>query len=593
MPHQQTLRASIDWSYDLLSAAERTLLRRLAVFAGGCTLEAAEAVCSDGEVQVAHSVMELLANLVEKSLVTLDAGGERYHLLETVREYAREQLEESGEAAEVRDRHLQHFLAFASRARLELVGPAQATWYRNVDLERDNLMAAQQWCGEAGQPLLGLRLISSLKGYWVNRGLVAFARGIMIAALESVPERGRQRARTLYDAGQMGYFMGLFVEARAQLEECLGIAREIGDKVLIGLALQPLGLACAGAGDPSAARPYLEEAIEPRARAGGAASRGRGGDRARAAASRGRRHRIRRALVRARGLPRPRPQRSDGRRDRAAQPCDGRGRPQEGRTRARRARRGARYRALDRFQAPGPERAGSVRGLAASLEDWQRAASFYGAAEAEASRTGIRRDPADEAFLAPHIERARASAGAEAVRRAREPGTRSRLRPGPGRGRVLAAGVAGHWLTTVGSSVHLPVSFLSVTSYLNTAGFSFLCLILTTVPPPAVSRSKALPARPMTIPLASNSQPGDTMVQVISTDCLGATTIGSGATLMPLPQPAAMVITTSHFWGVQLGASAAAAGWDANSADTAMKGASFFMLFSLLVGISRAGTSPP
>src|SRR6185369_13801733 len=137
MPHQQTLRASIDWSYDLLSAAERTLLRRLAVFAGGCTLEAAEAVCADGEVQVAQSVMELLANLVGKSLVTLDAGGERYHLLETVREYAREQLEESGEASDVSDRHLQYFLRFASRARQELVGPAQATWYRNVDLERD------------------------------------------------------------------------------------------------------------------------------------------------------------------------------------------------------------------------------------------------------------------------------------------------------------------------------------------------------------------------------------------------------------------------------------------------------------------------
>jgi non-specific serine/threonine protein kinase len=414
MPHQQTLRASIDWSYDLLSAAERTLLRRLAVFAGGCTLEAAEAVCSDGEVQVAHSVMELLANLVEKSLVTLDAGGERYHLLETVREYAREQLEESGEAAEVRDQHLQYFLAFASRARLELVGPSQGSWYRSVDAERDNILAAQRWCDEAGQTMLGLRLISSLKGYWVNRGLIALARGVILTALEAVPEPGRQRARTLYDAGQMAFFMGLFVEARAQLEECLRIARDTGDRVLIGLALQPLGLACAGAGDRSAARPYLEEAIalareqqEPR----------RVAARVNALAQL---HRVEGDFAAAEPLYEHVVELSRGLGDQESEAIAllNLAMTAADRDHLPRSRR-ALEEALARALSTASKRLGQsvievCAGLAATMQDWEHAARFYGAAEAEAARTGIRRDTADEGFLAPRIERARAGLRPEA-----------------------------------------------------------------------------------------------------------------------------------------------------------------------------------
>jgi predicted ATPase/DNA-binding winged helix-turn-helix (wHTH) protein len=409
VPHQQTLRASIDWSYELLSEPERALLRRLSVFAGGCTLEAAEAVCDGGEAQAGPAVMELLANLVEKSLVSLDGGGERYLLLETVREYALEQLEASGEADAVRDGHLEHFLAFASRARLELVGPEQARWYQRVDLERDNILAAQRWCETAGQPLLGLRLVSSLKGYWVNRGMVALARQVTMAALERVPERGRQRARTLYDAGQMAYFMGLFAEARAQLEESVGIAREIGDRVLIGLALQPLGLACAGAGDPAAAKPYLEEALElareqeePRRVAAAAIALAQlhraAGDLASAEPL------YEHAVALARELNDPVVV-AIGQLNLAMAAVD--------RLRAPRAR-GALDEALGIARTTGSRALGQsvlevCAGLAAALEDWSEAAGFYGAAEAEAARTGIRRDPADDAFLAPHVERARAA----------------------------------------------------------------------------------------------------------------------------------------------------------------------------------------
>jgi predicted ATPase/DNA-binding winged helix-turn-helix (wHTH) protein len=411
MPHQQTLRASIEWSYELLSVAERALLRRLSVFAGGWSLEAAEAVCGGGDVPN-QAVMELLANLVEKSLVAIDASSERYHLLETLREYALEQLEESGEARDIRDMHVQHYLVFASRARLELVGSAQGAWYRRVDEERENILAAQRCCEDSGQALLGLRLVSSLKGYWVNRGLVALARGVILSVLERIPERGRQRARTLYDAGQMAYFMGLFPESRTQLEESLDIARGLDDKVLIGLVLQPLGLACAGAGDRAAARPYLEEAIalareqqEPRrvaARVNSLAQLHRmEGDFAAAVPlyehvvelSRGLGDRVSEAFALL-NLAMTSADRGDLPRARAA---------------------------LDGAMAcvsPARSRVGQsvlevCAGLAAMASDWDRAARLYGAAAAEAARSGVRPDPADEAFLARHMEKARAARGPE------------------------------------------------------------------------------------------------------------------------------------------------------------------------------------
>ena len=413
LPHQQTLRASIEWSYDLLSSAERALLRRLSVFAGGWSLESAEAVCGGGEVRAAQSVMELLANLVEKSLVSLDPGGERYQMLETLREYALEQLAESGEAEDVRDMHVQHFLTFASRARLELVGKSQAAWYRRVDEERENILAAQRWCDRARQPLLGLRLISSLKGYWVNRGLVALARGVIMAALQGVPERGRQRGRTLYDAGQMAYFMGLFAEARSQLEESLDIARSLEDKVLIGLILQPLGLACAGAGDPRAARPYLEEAIdlareqqEPRrvaARVNSLAQL----------------YRVEGDLAAAEPLYKHVVELSRGLGDRESEAYALMNLSMTSADRGDSAQARAALQEAMACLPSGRSRVGQsvlevCAGLAAMAGDSSRAACLYGAAAEEAARSGVRPDPADEAFLSRHIDKARAAHGPEA-----------------------------------------------------------------------------------------------------------------------------------------------------------------------------------
>src|SRR5437016_6716840 len=148
------------------------LFRRLAVFAGSFTIEAAEAVGTSGNLHEIH-VLDLLTDLVEKSLVAFEPAVARYRLLETVRQYARERLDESGEAENARTRHLTFYLALAEKARPELVGPQQGAWLARLDLERENLLSAHSWCDHAkGGAEFGLRLISSVKRYWLNRGLL-------------------------------------------------------------------------------------------------------------------------------------------------------------------------------------------------------------------------------------------------------------------------------------------------------------------------------------------------------------------------------------------------------------------------------------
>jgi predicted ATPase/DNA-binding XRE family transcriptional regulator len=210
LPRQQTLRATIDWSYTLLSKPERCLLRRLTVCSGGCSPEAAEAVCADegagswvmgdGLPSPAHSpstpgtqspipredVLDLVTQLVDKSLVQVEQhdGEERYRLLETIRHYARDRLAESGETDRVRDRHRDWFLQLAERAKPELVGSQQVVWLDRLEAD-DNLRSALDWCVQRGPAELGLRLAGALwrlfyvrDAYvegreWLNRVLAA------------------------------------------------------------------------------------------------------------------------------------------------------------------------------------------------------------------------------------------------------------------------------------------------------------------------------------------------------------------------------------------------------------------------------------
>jgi non-specific serine/threonine protein kinase len=420
---QRTLRASIDWSYDLLALPERALLRRLAVFTGGWTLEAAEAVGGSGEVEMAASVLELITGLVEKSLVAVEPHGKRYHLLETVREYALEHLEESGEGAAIRDRHVQWMLAFASRARQELIGPDYAAWLHAIDLERENVLAALTWCRETpANAELGMRLVATLKQYWFSRGLVALARSVMLEALERSPERSRARCRTLFDVGQMEYFIGLHRDARAHLEESLSIARETNDRVAMGQALQPLGMACLGLGEVAAAEVHLEEALS--------CARELGDPRSVAAAinALAQFKRVQGDLVGAEPLFEHLLDLAREMHDREsvaiallnlAMTSVDLERPERARPRLAEAAAIA--------EETGSKQVGQSvleagAGLASLRGEWTLCARLYGAAEAEAARTSLRRDPADEAFLSHRVEAARRALDPEGFIRAEQEG---------------------------------------------------------------------------------------------------------------------------------------------------------------------------
>lgn len=263
LPRQRTLRALIDWSHDLLSEPERLLFARLAVFAGGWTLEAAEAVAAGAGLPEAE-VLDQLGRLIEKSLVGLTAEGERYVMLDTVRAYAAEKLAAGNSEASTRRRHVEHFLRFAEGSPQKLSGPEQAAWLQCLDTERDNLLAAHDHCGrDAACHDAGLQLVFVLKAYWRTRGLLELGHRVTVEALARTrpDERSFGRCRVLCDAGQLACFLGRFEEARRCLEESRAIAQELGDSSRLSAVMQPLGMAYLALGDRAAAQALYEATL--------------------------------------------------------------------------------------------------------------------------------------------------------------------------------------------------------------------------------------------------------------------------------------------------------------------------------------------
>ncbi len=264
LPRQQTLRACIDWSYNLLTEAERALLRSMAVFAGGFSLEGAEVVGAGPEIDSAD-ILELLTQLVDKSLVEFDAKRNRYRLLETVRQYAHELLlvsEEQEEAA--RTRHLDFYLALVGEADGKLYGPDQGDWLARLDEERENLLAAHAWCGLAdARADSGLRLLLAVQLYWMRRGMLRLGHQVTVEALERPAARARSfaRCRALYAAGNLGRAMGRYDEAQVYVEESLAIGRELGDRQRIAAALVLLGTIFSEKGELAEARSCFEESL--------------------------------------------------------------------------------------------------------------------------------------------------------------------------------------------------------------------------------------------------------------------------------------------------------------------------------------------
>ncbi len=264
LPRQQTLRALIDWSYDLLGAGERMLFNRLSVFAGGFTLPAAEAVCADREL-APEDVFDLLIGLTQKSLVVPDGNGARYRMLETIRDYARYRLEERGEALAVRVRHRDHFVTLAEEAEPHLEGGhEQPAWLTQLDVEHDNLRAALA-CSidESEDAEVDLRLCGALYRFWAHRGHAHEGRQWCIAALSRTDERPGTPARlkALHASGTLAWRLGDITVARTLLEQALALSRALGDRVREGRVLSNLGGVAIHQADEVAAQAFLEQAV--------------------------------------------------------------------------------------------------------------------------------------------------------------------------------------------------------------------------------------------------------------------------------------------------------------------------------------------
>jgi non-specific serine/threonine protein kinase len=261
-PRQQTLRGAMDWSYELLSKPERELFARLSVFAGGWMLEAAEAVGTGGKVEE-EAVLDLLFRLVDRSLVVAETEmGDvaRYRMLEPIRQYAWERLEESEKASSVRDRHAAFFLALAEEAEPELIGSQQRLWVERLEREHDNLRAALSWLLELEEGELGLRFSGALWRFWYARGYLSEGlRWLEEVLAGSDPAPTLARVKTLEGMGWLVQLQGDSERGKAIYEEMLNLSRELDHKGNIATALNSLGTLAVAQGDNERAASLLEE----------------------------------------------------------------------------------------------------------------------------------------------------------------------------------------------------------------------------------------------------------------------------------------------------------------------------------------------
>jgi len=264
---QQTLRGTIEWSHDLLGEEEKRLLRRLAVFVGGCTLETTEAVCNpSGDVE---DVLDMISSLLDKSLLKRDdaasqysSGEPRFGMLETIREYALERLEESGEAHEIRWQHAEFYLALCEEAGLYLHAPQHLTWLERLEAEHDNIRASLRWLIAQGDAANALRLSAAVVTLWFMRGYVSEARTWFekVLALPGASEPTPARAKALVGAARIAWPEGDLEAARVWSEESAAISRKLGDKQGLTSALTQLGVSTYLQGNSTAAGPIFEEA---------------------------------------------------------------------------------------------------------------------------------------------------------------------------------------------------------------------------------------------------------------------------------------------------------------------------------------------
>jgi predicted ATPase/class 3 adenylate cyclase len=269
---QQTLRAAIDWSYDLLEPAEQTLFARLAVFAGGRTLAAIEVVC-DADRDLGIEVLDAVESLLDKSLLRreLGADGEQHLvLLETIHEYARERLATSGEQAGLEAAHARYYLALTEEAESHLSGARQGHWLDVLAAEHDNLRAVLRWATARGEQETGLRMAGAIWRFWLVRGYLSEGRRwleelLAQGATQTPPAPASAvRAKALNGAGVLAFRQGDYARATVRYEESLAMRRALGDKLGIAASLNNLAIVAHGQGDYARAAAFDEESLAMR-----------------------------------------------------------------------------------------------------------------------------------------------------------------------------------------------------------------------------------------------------------------------------------------------------------------------------------------
>jgi predicted ATPase/DNA-binding winged helix-turn-helix (wHTH) protein len=415
LPRQQTLLAAIQWSYDHLAPDEQRLLRLLSVFARGWTLAGAVRVIDENADE--YEVLDLLTRLVDLSLVTIEyaeGGGTRYAMLETVRQYARDQLNQSGEGNTARSRHLKFFVALAEEAAPQVNGREQGIWLARLKSESANLLQAAAVCDLVDDGAeLGLRLVHALLDFWFHLGLIELGHQVTLAALgrAGATVRNEVRANALLVAGALSRSVERRDEANAYLVEALSIAREIHDDRPAVEALMLLGYLANDRGSSASAFEVLREALTLASALG---------DKmlvARVLNATGEVHRVAGNYEAAQplyeqSLATARQQENTFT---IATVCDNLARVFVSRGMPDRALNliqevlaisltaGSKWTALCAFDV--------AAGLGAAAADWTFAARMRGAAEARLKDMKYKRDPPDEAFLAPWTVRIREALG--------------------------------------------------------------------------------------------------------------------------------------------------------------------------------------
>jgi predicted ATPase/class 3 adenylate cyclase len=261
LPRQQTLRALIDWSYLTLNETEQKVLRALAVFSGGWTFEAAEAVAGESEA------MDGLSGLVNKSLVNVEErdGESRFRYLETIRQYAMEKLLESGEAVKARDRHLAYFMDYARRAEEQFSTSQRALWVNRLEVEHDNIRSAVGW-GLENNPEAALQMVCSLAAFWLSRRYMTEGCNWCQAAISRAeasslagPDVDQKRARAYSALARLSIHRGEHQAGQMAARESVALARQVDDPLQLARALHSLGMASTFCGDIELAFESLHE----------------------------------------------------------------------------------------------------------------------------------------------------------------------------------------------------------------------------------------------------------------------------------------------------------------------------------------------